>query len=351
MTCLEEEIMLKLKSLVLVAVLFVAAGAMASNFRVADQVYVPIAGHAAGSSGTFISDVFISNVTADTVSVSVILSAGANGAQQNFPNVITLAPNERQEILDIFPTKLGLPSGLGQLIFNGCKQGGNCDVNTCPNGTSTGECPDFRNISVESRIYQIAPGANQATAPTTGQLFAGIPWYNFVSSDSVGVGLDKVFITGLRNTSAYRGNVGLVNASQFSTTTLVVKLFDGKTNTQIGSNFQQTLGPLGQVQPSLGSMFSGFTGVTATNAFVTVEQTNTQPTSDAVAAGCPNGCPAFFAYASVLDNQSGDATTLEPQYFRSLWDLGANHGAVNCIYSAVCKTGLPATIHRAVKHQ
>ncbi len=307
MTCLEEEIMLKLKSLVLVAVLFVAAGAMASNFRVADQVYVPIAGHAAGSSGTFISDVFISNVTADTVSVSVILSAGASGAQQNFPNVITLAPNERQEILDIFPTKLGLPSGLGQLIFNGCKQGGNCDVNTCPNGTSTGECPDFRNISVESRIYQIAPGANQATAPTTGQLFAGIPWYNFVSSDSSGVGLDKVFITGLRNTSAYRGNVGLVNASQFSTTTLVVKLFDGKTNTQIGSNFQQTLGPLGQVQPSLGSMFSAFTGVTATNAYVTVEQTNTQPTNDAIAAGCPNGCPAFFAYASVLDNQSNES--------------------------------------------
>ena len=169
----------------------------------------------------------------------MIFSAGAGGTQQSFNNVITLGPNERQEILDIFPSKLNLASGFGQLIFNGCKQGGNCDVNTCPNGATTGICPDFRDISVESRIYSIPPGANQATAPTSGQLFAGIPWYNFVSSDAAAVGLDKVFITGLRNNSAYRGNIGLVNASQYSSTTLVVKLFNGPNGAQIGSNFTQ----------------------------------------------------------------------------------------------------------------
>ena len=98
-------------------------------------------------------------------------------------------------------------------------------------------------------------------------------------------------------------------------------------------------------------MFPAFTtGSTATNAYVIVSQTNTQATGDAAANGCSDGCPAFFAYGSVLDNLSGDATTLEPQYLRSLYDLGTSHDAVNCIYNAACKTGLTPLIHRAVSH-
>lgn len=348
----EEEIMVKVKSVVAVGIMFVAVGAMASNFRAADQVYVPAAGHLAGASGTFISDVFISNLSTDPVSVSVIYANGTNGAQQNFNNVITLAANERQEILDIFPGKLGLASGFGQLIFNACKQGGNCDPSTCPNVSSTGACPDFRNISVESRIYSIPPGGNPATAPTTGQLFSGFPWYNFVSSDANPVGLDKVFITGFRNTGAagaagtYRSNIGLVNASQYSTTTLVVKLFDGRTNAQLGATANVTLSPLGHTQPGISSatLFPNFTGTGATNAYVTVEQTNTVPTGDAAANGCSNGCPAFFAYGSVLDNLSGDATTLEPQFLKPLTD-----SAIACIFNANCKAGLNPP-RRAVKH-
>jgi hypothetical protein len=342
--------MFKVK-LAVAAVMFVAVGAFASNFRVADQVYVPAAGHIVGGNQLFISDVFISNLTSDPVSVSVIFSAGAGGgAPQTFNNVISLGAFERQEIPDFVGTKLGLTANLGQLVFNGCKTGGNCDVTTCPNGQTTGECADFRNISVESRIYSVASNsASPTTAPSTGQLFSGIPWYNFVSSDAASVGLDKVFITGLRNNGQYRTNIGLVNASQFSTTTLTIKLFDGKTNNLLGTA-TQTLGPLGQAQPNIAGLFSSFTGATATNAFVTVEQGNTVPTADASANGCPNGCPAFFAYGSVLDNVSGDATTLEPQYLKSLWDIGANHGAVACIYNADCKAGLAVKIHRAVKH-
>jgi hypothetical protein len=164
------------------------------------------------------------------------------------------------------------------------------------------------------------------------------------------VGLDKVFITGLRNTGAagtagtYRGNIGIVNASQFSTTTLLVKLFNGQTGAQIGTTSSTTLGPLGHTQLNLGVMFPSFTGATATNAYVTVEQTNTVATPDAAANGCGNGCPAFFAYGSVLDNASGDATTLEPQFMKRLTDA-----AINCIYNATgCKGAF--NLHRAVKH-
>ncbi len=342
---------------VVVAVMLCAAGAFASNFRAADQVYVPAAGHIA-SSRTFVSDVFISNLEDDAVDVSVLF-ADASGIKP-FKNLLTLAPRERREIIDFVgaPTSagglnLGVPPQngvLGQLIFNACKSGQDCT----PDPT-TGENPNFRNISVETRIYSVdnANAASPATSPSNGQLFSGLPWYSYVSSDSSSAGLDKVFITGLRNTGGsgqsgtYRTNMGLVNASQFSTTTLLLKLWDGKTATQLGSEKQVTLGPLQNSQTGIAAYFPGFTGVTATNAFVTVEQipTSTIPTSDAAANGCSNGCPAFFAYASVLDNATGDATTLEAQFLKRLTST-----AINCIYNQVCKDAVP-TLKRAVKHQ
>jgi len=351
--------MVKLKSAVIAGMMFVAVGAMASNFRAADQVYIPVAGHVAGASGTFISDMFLSNMSADAVSVSVIYvqtGVSATPVQQNFNNVITLQPNERKEYIDFFISGLGQSCTgtqvcFGQLILNACKQGGDCNVSTCPGGSS-GACPDFRNISAETRIYSIPAGTTLTSTPpppTLGQDFAGIPWYNFVSSDAAPVGLDKIEITGLRNTGGagtagtYRGNIGLVNASQFSTTTLIVKLFNGANSAQIGSNATVTLGPLGHTQQNVSALFPSFTGATATNAYVTVEQSNTVPTGDAAAAGCPNGCPAFFAYGSVLDNASGDPTTLESQYLKPLTDA-----AINCIYNSACKGAF--NLHRAVKH-
>ena len=53
------------------AMTLVALGAMASNFRVADQVYIPIAGHVSNATTTFVSDVFLSNLSpTDQVSIS-----------------------------------------------------------------------------------------------------------------------------------------------------------------------------------------------------------------------------------------------------------------------------------------
>jgi len=345
--------MLNVKKLAVAAAMILVAGsAFASNFRAADQVYVPVAGHVAGGSGTFISDVFLSNLSTDPVTVTVIfVPLGATPvAQQNFAP-INLAAGERKEFIDFFPTALGLQSGIGQLIFNACKQGQDC-------GTATqdqfGVSPFFRPISVESRIFSIPPGTTLSqNPPTTGQAFAGFPWYSFVSSDSASVGLDKVFITGLRNTGAagtagtYRGNLGLVNASQFSNTTLAVKLFNGATGQQIGSTYTQGLGPLGNVQVNLAAAFPAFTGATATNAYLTVEQIASTPTNDSPATCGTSGCPAFFAYGSVLDNSpsSGDATTLEPQYLKPLTDA-----AIACIYNPNSSCKATSGFRRAVKH-
>ena len=317
------------------AISLVAAGAMASNFRAADQVYLPIAGHVAGSSGTFVSDVFLSNLsTTDSVDVTIIFSSqGAGGTQNNNFNTITLAPNQRKEFIDFFgPANLNLGNQLGQVIFNACLHNADCGTST---QDSNGFSPNFRNISVESRIYSGSNG-------TTGQDVSGYPWYNFVSSDQATNGLDKVFITGVRNTTAYRTNIGYVNASQYSTTTIKITLFDGN-GTPIGSPFTDRLAPLGNALRSIGSMFPAFAqAASSTNAWVQVEQTDNSPTTDAPLSCQPNGCPAFFAYGSSLDNTTNDPTTLEAQYFKPLSDA-----AILQIYpSGSGKT----TMRRAVHH-
>src|SRR5437764_15040955 len=107
--------MLNVKKLAVAAAMILVAGsAFASNFRAADQVYVPIAGHVAGGGGTFISDVFMSNLSSDPVTVSVIFSTATNGVQTNFYGVINLAANERREILDFLPTVCDLSTCWGQ---------------------------------------------------------------------------------------------------------------------------------------------------------------------------------------------------------------------------------------------
>jgi hypothetical protein len=344
--------MFKVKQLAVTAAITLFAGAaMASNFRAADQVYVPAAGHISSSSATFVSDIFISNLSDDSVDVSVILATGTTGTQTPFPRVLTLSPRERRELRDFIKNTLNIQIGtLGQLIFNACKAGADCT----PDPT-TGLNANYRNISIESRIYSVnTPNADANalnTQPTTGQLFSGIPWYNFVSESASGAGLDKVFVTGIRNTDQYRTNIGFVNASQFSTTTITGTLFSSTGAQLAQSSF--TLQPLGSAQTAVGTpaLFPSFTkAATATGAYAIFQQSGTTPTADASANGCPTGCPAFFAFGSSLDNQTNDPTTLEPQYL-----LPLTNNAITCIYSpdvAGCNSkGGTGGMHRAVKHQ
>src|SRR5258708_36192057 len=95
--------MFKLKNLAVAAVLTLSAvGAMASNFRAADQVYLPIGGHAVGGSGLFVSDLFVSNLEADGVTVSMIYSTGPGGTQTSTFAPIVLAADERGEVIDLY---------------------------------------------------------------------------------------------------------------------------------------------------------------------------------------------------------------------------------------------------------
>jgi hypothetical protein len=316
-----------------VSLLLAVIPADASNFRVADQVYLPIAGRVS----VFRTDVFISNLSSDPITVKLVLATGADGTlTPNLP-VISLKAFERREMIDFFQTVLGISNGAGQVVFSACRAGADCST-----ANADGENANYRDISVESRIYAV-----DGDGKTNGQLFYGYPWYSYVSMLAAASGLDKVFITGLRNTGGpgqvgtFRTNIGVTNSSQFSSTTLSLHLFD-KNGAAIGDR-QITLGPLGQIQQEISTLFPAFsTSATSTGGWMTVEQTAVVPTADAGSQpGCENGCPGFFAYASLLDNGTNDPTTLEAQY---LVHMPAD--ALKAIY----KNTDNGPVRRAVRH-
>src|SRR5687767_2476354 len=85
----------------------VATAAMASNFRVADTIYLPAAGKLPGGNNSFFrTDVWISNLGSDQVAVNVAFAptgGGNNGGVTNSTVALAtpLQPNERREIVDI----------------------------------------------------------------------------------------------------------------------------------------------------------------------------------------------------------------------------------------------------------
>lgn len=295
----------------LVAVM--ATGAMASAFRAADTVYLPVAGKLAGGNNSFFqTDVWLSNVSNSTATVWVAFApAGSDNSGAPAAAVrITpdLAANERREIVDFMGQVFGhtgTPAQIGQLIFFAYREG----VTAADCDPLTGNPADCRQITVEARIY-----TRTAEGATFGQLIPGIPWYNFVSPlVTAGTNLDHAFITGIRQNVDYRTNIGLVNASQTSGAQIVVTLY-GQNGQQIGQ-FTENLPPLGFVQRPITGMFGGFSG---TGAWVDIRQNDTGGND-----------LAFLAYGSLLDNKSNDPTYLEAQYAP-----GFDETMINCVYGA-----------------
>ena len=296
--------------------LMFASVASASAFRAADIVYLPAVGRVQGAAGAFFkTDVTITNTSTSRVVVQVAYVEGSGDNSTAINTLITLptfAAGERRELIDIAKSALNRETANGYLIFFSCREGGdctNCDSNA-------GDC---LNITVQGRIYNDTPSG------TFGQSFPGLPWYSYAALTSSDRGTDRLSINGVRNNADYRTNIGLVNASQFSSTVLRLRLFDN-TATQVGE-IDVTLGPLGRMQFPVTQIAPGFTG----DGYVTVEQVSATPTP-----GHTDAVPGFFAYGSLLDNRTSDPTTLEAQFNVPL--------PVDCIFGSSAQQH--RTIHR-----
>lgn len=296
-------------TLAMLSTLMLASGASASAYRAADIVYLPAVARLQGAAGAFFkTDVTITNTSTSPVVVRVAYVEGS-GDNSTAPNTLvtlpTFAAGERRELIDIAQSALSRDAANGYLIFFACREGGNCT--SCD--TNPGDC---LNITVQGRIYNDTPGG------TFGQSFPGIPWYSYAAFTSSAQGTDRLSINGVRNDANYRTNIGLVNASQFSSTVLRLRLFDSS-GTQIGE-MNQTLGPLGRIQFPVTQIAAGFTG----DGYVNVEQVSATP-----APGQSDAVPGFFAYGSLLDNRTSDPTTLEAQFNVPL--------PFDCVYAATAQ--------------
>jgi hypothetical protein len=298
------------------AMLMLASVASASSFRAADIVYLPAVARTAGAAGAFFkTDVTIMNTSTSPIVVQVAYVEGSGDNSSAPDSLITLPtflPGERRELIDIAQSALSRDAANGYLIFFACREGGDCT--SCD--TDDGDC---LNITVQGRIYNDTPGG------TFGQSFPGIPWYSHASFTSGTEGADHLAINGVRNNASYRTNIGLVNASQFSSTVLRVRLFNSA-GTQV-AEMDQMLGPLGRTQFPVTQIAAGFTG----DGYVTVEQVSATP-----APGQTDAVPGFFAYGSLLDNRTNDPTTLEAQFDVPL--------PFDCVYGA--KAFLRRTVGR-----
>jgi hypothetical protein len=76
---------------------------------------------------------------------------------------------------------------------------------------------------------------------------------------------------------------------------------------------------------------------------VQIEQISATPAAGAPETCGANGCPGFFAYGSALDNQTGDPTALEAQYFVQ--------PSAEVLLALYPNSAGKATYRRAARHQ
>jgi PKD repeat protein len=214
------------------------------------EMTIPVVGRAPGINGTFWrSDVTLFNTTAATMTVSARFLPSGSDNRFAPAHAFTLAPGQAYVARDIVST-FGLSSGSGalQLTWNGAAP------------------------VVTSRTYTSVDGGG-----TFGQSIDPITT----------AGYDSV-VPGLRSDASFRSNVGFVNTGD-TTLSVGVALLSAS-GQQLGTATLQ-LPPRSQSQTSVAAMFPNVNAATLGSCTLRAH------TGDA---------PALFAYASIVDNASGD---------------------------------------------
>lgn len=214
------------------------------------SLVIPAVGRSAGANGTYWrSDVTMYNPTSSRL--GIVLKYLVAGADNRNPTTRTLAiePRQTTTLADVL-AQMGIESGTGALELSWFATSGPV---------------------VTSRTYTTTSGSG-----TYGQ-----------SIDPVGAFATEVAVPGLRSDSEYRSNVGFVNSASTPMTVRVQLL--AAAGYEIASTWI-TLAPKSQVQYAVTSLFPSI-GTSAGSFTMS-------------ARGDVSG--ALFAYASMVDNGSGD---------------------------------------------
>lgn len=326
-----------MKAVLTMSMLLFAVSTFASNFRAADIVYLPAIVRGEGANQSFFkTDLFINNVSSGSIDVTISflpIGGGDNrDAALNPRTVGTISAGGMLTVTDAVQTILGTSAFGGQAILFACRAGGDCVNNE----------NDLRDITVQARVYTEGSGVlcpNNAASCSFGQLFTGQPWYAYISASAAADQLDRALITGIIANDDFRSNIGIANASEWSSTTIRVELFNQNGN-RIGT-FNENLAPLGMNQRGITNMFPGFTG----RGYVVLTQTGVTPTNPGDEE-VGDGVPGFFAYGSVLARSTNDPITQEAMFMVPI-DL-----SVYSPQNPLSKAGdEPVKFRRAVRHR
>jgi hypothetical protein len=329
--------------LVVVCVALLVAHQGVAMFRASSVVVVPVVASTAGLHGSnWHTDLDILNVDTNTIDVRIaLLPSGGNdnqawlddlsnqlGWSADFGHVLPpsdssaatspleqIAPGQLVRISDVL-SYFNLGNVKGALVVFAYQTG------TFVPGNPAAAAP--ATVVVTSRTYTLSQTSSGNIA-TYGQEVPGLPWYGFTGAPDPSAGLSRLDVTGIREDSAYRTSVGLVNLSnRLTTLEVTLSASDGS----VLGDLEIAMQPYAHVQfdQAVRSLF----GLTADAYPSVVGATLTAAAktwSPSVQAG--DATPQFVAYASRIDNESNDPVYLEPSYRTEFpWDCAFN--GLNC---------------------
>ena len=310
-----------------------ASGAFAM-FRAADLVIVPVGASLPGLYGSnWKTDLEIMNVDAVPIDVEIVILQCCSTDNTAWFNDITnhlggrtedgfgkidaklkdIPPGRAVDINDVVGTDLGLTSTKGALLIFAY------EASTLMQTNPPGGNPKL--IIVNSRSYSY--GTDSTGKPLTyGQQVPGLPWHDYIDPGKKARGLDEAVFTGLREDSAFRSAIGLVNVSDELTNIDVELTLNGQDGTQIGQQFI-ALPPLAheQFDQAIINLFGKALTDQISGATLSV-------IVDSYTSGSLNPTPGLIAYVSRIDNNTNDPIYIEQSFTKAFpWD---------CIFNGNC---------------
>ncbi len=222
--------------------------------------FIPVAAHAGGANGTFwVTDVRVLNPSFSTTSNArvYLIPANSDGTTNFQQTNLSLAPNSIMSLPDILATRFGQDNIQGNIIFQ----------------------TDDPDLLATSRTYNTG-----GSAGTFGQ------YIEMVRGDAgVADGEPPVYLIQLANNADFRTNIGFSELTG-SAATVNVELFDGETGSALASAGTYEVPPFSNVQ--VNRIFEDLDAGHSDNAYARVTV---------------SGSGRLTAYASVVDNRTGDA--------------------------------------------
>lgn len=258
-----------------------AVSAPVAAQQLAHSQFIPVVARNPGVGGTqWVTDVTVYNDTDETLTVGTqfLPADQANLFNPAFPNRFTLAPRETKAFVDVINVLFGYDTSIkGSLLFT-------ADSSLIP------ENPDGAKILATTRIYNTGDPAG-----TYGQTVPAL-------SLTINASGTQSVVTGVRNDSRYRANLGIASLTLISEITVHFRV-----RTQDGAVLHEGARDL---QPSSMSQWSfQQLGVPVTEGPLTVELW--LDPSDVLPDPCATQFPnMFIAYVSKVDGNpdgTGDA--------------------------------------------